>query len=405
MSGAIRVGIDVGGTFTKAVAVETGDAASCARTPRSRRRTTRGAASREGVADALRALLDELGDDRRRVELVAFSTTQAMNALLEGDVGPRRRGRASASSPICAPRASARGSAIGRARARAALETAHAFLDATGGVDVTRVDARARAARARPAALPSPSAAPSRSTSRARAVRRAQRARARAPGLRRPRAHGRVRARDADGQRRDQREHPARRRADDDARRARARRGGARRAAARAARRRRRDERRGVPPPAVVHDRLRARSRRRRGAAPARAHGRDRRRVRRHELERLGHQARPAVAPDASGDGPPDLRPLDRQLGRRRRRREHGAGAPRRSRTSGRGAPTSPGSRTRASRRRRSWRTRGWSSARRGRAIPPITRDLRGGRRLRAHRDVRRERARAVRTARTRPAP
>jgi N-methylhydantoinase A/oxoprolinase/acetone carboxylase beta subunit len=85
VSGAIRIGVDVGGTFTKAVAVETAPLRLLAHAAVPTSHEAAGVA--EGVAAALRNLLEELGDDRRRVALVAFSTTQAMNALLEGDVG------------------------------------------------------------------------------------------------------------------------------------------------------------------------------------------------------------------------------------------------------------------------------------------------------------------------------
>ena len=81
----LRVGVDVGGTFTKAVAVVPHPLALRAHavvptTHHARRRRDR--RRRRGA----RALFAELGDDARAVELVAFSTTQAMNALLEGDV-------------------------------------------------------------------------------------------------------------------------------------------------------------------------------------------------------------------------------------------------------------------------------------------------------------------------------
>jgi len=81
----LRVGVDVGGTFTKAVAVE---AASHELRAHQVVPTTHGAGGgvTEGVAEALRRLLADLGEDRGAVGYVAFSTTQAMNALLEGDV-------------------------------------------------------------------------------------------------------------------------------------------------------------------------------------------------------------------------------------------------------------------------------------------------------------------------------
>jgi len=81
----IALGVDVGGTFTKAVAVRQGGdgdpLAVCSVA------TTHDAAG--GVADgAVAALLEvaaTLGPDRDDVELVSISTTQAVNALLEGD--------------------------------------------------------------------------------------------------------------------------------------------------------------------------------------------------------------------------------------------------------------------------------------------------------------------------------
>jgi len=81
----IRVGIDVGGTFTHAVALDaaTGGVVGAVRVP-----TTHRAASgvAQGVQDALRRLLEETDATAEDVRLVAHSTTQATNALLEGDV-------------------------------------------------------------------------------------------------------------------------------------------------------------------------------------------------------------------------------------------------------------------------------------------------------------------------------
>ena len=132
----LRVGIDVGGTFTKAVAV-------CPATRELRAHATvptthahdHGVA--QGVADALRSLLARVDGDS--IELVAFSTTQAMNALLEGDVG--RVGVVGlGEEPNLRPaRKRTRVGAIGLAPDRK-LETSHTFLDATGGVDGDRLD-------------------------------------------------------------------------------------------------------------------------------------------------------------------------------------------------------------------------------------------------------------------------
>ncbi len=82
-----RIGIDVGGTFTHAVAI---NASTLELVARSKVPTTH--AAREGVAkgiiDALHAVLERGGVDPAAVSFIAHSTTQATNALLEGDVAP-----------------------------------------------------------------------------------------------------------------------------------------------------------------------------------------------------------------------------------------------------------------------------------------------------------------------------
>ncbi len=82
---ALRVGIDVGGTFTDVVVV---DAATRAILVRIKVPTTHDAA--EGVAAGIVAGLERAlaapGVDAARIAFIAHSTTQATNALLEGDV-------------------------------------------------------------------------------------------------------------------------------------------------------------------------------------------------------------------------------------------------------------------------------------------------------------------------------
>ena len=82
---ALRVGIDVGGTFTDVVAI---DAATHAIVARVKVPTTHGHPDgvAAGIVEALRRVLacDEVAAER--IAFVAHSTTQATNALLEGDV-------------------------------------------------------------------------------------------------------------------------------------------------------------------------------------------------------------------------------------------------------------------------------------------------------------------------------
>ncbi|HEY2553692.1 MAG TPA: hydantoinase/oxoprolinase family protein [Candidatus Cybelea sp.] len=81
----LRVGIDVGGTFTDVVAV---DAATRALVARVKIPTTHQARSgvAEGIVAGIERLLDRTGVDAGSVAFIAHSTTQATNALLEGDL-------------------------------------------------------------------------------------------------------------------------------------------------------------------------------------------------------------------------------------------------------------------------------------------------------------------------------
>src|SRR5439155_18442418 len=135
----LRVGVDVGGTFTKAVAVSTQPLSLRAHAvvPTSHH-APNGVV--EGVAAALRMLLEELGEARSQVDLVAYSTTTAMNALLEGDVA--RVGVVGIGSQPELRKARKR-THVGRlalAPGRV-LHTEHAFLDATHGLADDAIDA------------------------------------------------------------------------------------------------------------------------------------------------------------------------------------------------------------------------------------------------------------------------
>ncbi|HEX6283038.1 MAG TPA: hydantoinase/oxoprolinase family protein [Nitrososphaera sp.] len=80
----IRVGIDVGGTFTKAVAIEmvTGQIIGKVTVP-----TTHSSSNgvSTGIVEALKTLTQRYSIQNSEIELISHSTTQAVNALLEGD--------------------------------------------------------------------------------------------------------------------------------------------------------------------------------------------------------------------------------------------------------------------------------------------------------------------------------
>ena len=138
MTDALRVGVDVGGTFTKAVAVSSNPLLVHARASVP---TTHDAPDgvAEGLATALRALAEQLGERRADVRLVAFSTTQAMNALLEGDVGVVAVVGIGYKPDLRLAGKRTRVGAIGLAPGHA-LSTTHHLLDATGGLDDTAIE-------------------------------------------------------------------------------------------------------------------------------------------------------------------------------------------------------------------------------------------------------------------------
>ncbi|MGZ3509672.1 MAG: hydantoinase/oxoprolinase N-terminal domain-containing protein, partial [Vulcanimicrobiaceae bacterium] len=85
MARTLRLGIDVGGTFTDVVAI---DAQTRELVARIKVPTTHDAPEgvAAGIVNGIECLLHEHDIDPAEVAFIAHSTTQATNSLLEGDV-------------------------------------------------------------------------------------------------------------------------------------------------------------------------------------------------------------------------------------------------------------------------------------------------------------------------------
>jgi N-methylhydantoinase A/oxoprolinase/acetone carboxylase beta subunit len=140
----VRVGVDVGGTFTKAVAFDTqADAVVAEAIVPTTHDHEHGVAA--GVVEVVARLAESVGADR--VELVTHSTTQAVNALLEGDVakvGMIGMGRApdlrKARKRTIEPRIELSEGKV--------LVTVPEFVDVSGGLDATTAHEVVERARA-----------------------------------------------------------------------------------------------------------------------------------------------------------------------------------------------------------------------------------------------------------------
>jgi N-methylhydantoinase A/oxoprolinase/acetone carboxylase beta subunit len=80
----IRIGIDVGGTFTKAVAIDVKSGTLLTKTTVPTTHDAKRGVS-EGIVTALTKIINETGIGINEIELISHSTTQAINALLESD--------------------------------------------------------------------------------------------------------------------------------------------------------------------------------------------------------------------------------------------------------------------------------------------------------------------------------
>jgi len=85
MSKVMRIGIDVGGTFTHAVAVDYATNEVIAHAVAPTTHSSENSVS-EGIVTVFRDVIAKVGAENSEVVFVAHSTTQATNALLEGDV-------------------------------------------------------------------------------------------------------------------------------------------------------------------------------------------------------------------------------------------------------------------------------------------------------------------------------
>src|SRR5690242_4769349 len=127
---AIRVGVDVGGTFTKAIAfdMEAGRVVADAIVPTTHDHEG-GVAT--GVVDVVGKLALAVGPEH--IDLVTHSTTQAVNALLEGDVARVGMVGMGRSPDLAKARRRTVGTRIELSEGKT-LDTESVFLDVTDGL-------------------------------------------------------------------------------------------------------------------------------------------------------------------------------------------------------------------------------------------------------------------------------
>jgi N-methylhydantoinase A len=133
----VRVGVDVGGTFTKAVAVDLSERAIVASVVVPTTHNAHGGVA-AGVVQAVAELAREVG--AANIDLVTHSTTQAVNALIEGDaaeVGVIGLGRRPDLARV-EKRTRLRDVELAPGKR---LRVRHAFFDVTDGLPISEVRA------------------------------------------------------------------------------------------------------------------------------------------------------------------------------------------------------------------------------------------------------------------------
>ena len=134
----VRVGIDVGGTFTKAVAIDGRTGAILAKSTVPTTHRSGGGVS-DGIVDALQNILEESDIGLGQIEIISHSTTQAINALLESDthkVGIVSMGVGPTKKDVVK-----RTKMEGRTGSGQPLKTCHTFLDTSHLISEGEVDA------------------------------------------------------------------------------------------------------------------------------------------------------------------------------------------------------------------------------------------------------------------------